>query len=65
MIHAQYCTFSATVNGPTHPVSDVEKTLLIGEVKQENETHRIPKKSRGQTPKPDEKEQKKEEQKDD
>lgn len=38
--------------GHTHPVSDVEETLFICEVKQKEETHRIPKKCGCQTPKP-------------
>lgn len=37
----------------THPVSDVEETLLVCEIKQEKETHCISKKSRCQTPKPE------------
>lgn len=41
------------MRGPTHPVSDVEETLFICEVKQEEETHRIPKERSRQTPKPD------------
>lgn len=36
----------------THPVSDVEETLLIREIKQEEETHCISKKSRRQTSEP-------------
>lgn len=37
----------------THPVSDIEETLLIREVKQEEETHRISEESSCQTSKPE------------
>lgn len=39
--------------GLTHPISDIKETLLIGEVKQEEEAHRISEESCCQTPKPD------------
>lgn len=37
----------------THPVSDVEETLLVCEVEEEEETHRISEESSRQTSKPE------------
>lgn len=37
----------------THPVSDVEETLLVCEVKQEEEAHCVSEESSRQTPKPE------------
>jgi len=45
--------FSDHIGRHTHPVSDVEETLLICEIKQEDETHRISKESCCQTSEPE------------
>lgn len=36
----------------THPVPDVEEALLVRQIKQQEETHRIPEEGRRQTPEP-------------
>ncbi len=37
----------------THPVPDVQETLLTRQIEHEQKTHRIPEERRGQTPEPE------------